>query len=589
MRKALLIFVVMALAGCGNLFPTRRGTVAVGTDGHASGALVSDAPGELGSGPDAATEGSGTAADGLPWDIALPPACAPGCDDGNPCTDDACDLANGCTHTNNTAPCNAGGFCTADACKGGACVAGPARLFSASYGGSDRQAANAVSVLADGGLAFAGNTASCGSVGVRFWLGRTDAGGKLQWSQTYGGGSCCEEVTAIAVLADGGLALAGDTHTADLPGGQKNAGWTDFWLVRTDAGGKLLWSQNYGGSGYEFAHAIAALADGGFALAGSTSSAEFLGGQKGVTEAWLVRTNADGNELWSHTFGGTGWDSANAMATLADGGMALAGRTKSTDLPGGSKQLDDTDFWLVRTNAGGTLLWSQAYGGSDVEEATAMTVLADGGFALAGSTNSTDLPGGQKSAGWRDLWLVRTDAGGKLLWSQTYGGSGWDFAWSMTALPDGGLAVAGSTSSTDLPGGQKSAGYDDAWLVRTDAAGKLLWNRTYGSSQDDYASAVITLPDGGLALAGRMHSTYLPCGGKSSYAGANAWLLRTDPWGHISCAEAGPCASKTLADCDDAKPCTADLCDGKTGCTHTNLADGSNCGGGKTCAAGVCL
>jgi hypothetical protein len=213
--------------------------------------------------------------------------------------------------------------------------------------------------------------------------------------------------------------------------------------------------------------------------------------------------------------------------------------------------------------------------------------MADGGLALAGHTTSTNLPGGQKSAGSGDFWLVRTDAGGKLLWNQTYGGSGNDEANSVIALADGGLALTGWTSSVNLPGGQKSAGGNDFWLVRTDAGGKLLWNRTYGGTQEDIASALTPLADGGLALAGYTQSTILP-GGQKTAGGGDFLLVRTDAWGHASCAEAGVCFLTAATACDDQNPCTADTCDSNAGCTHGNLPDGSGCGGGKTCTAGSC-
>ena len=582
MRQVWLIAVVV-LAAC---------KPAVGVQGPTVDAALADAEVEGGDATDSAAREGGTDASApgasdadAGWvDVALPTACTPGgCDDGNPCTNDVCDMASACTHENNTAPCDASGACTVDVCKGGSCVTGPGKLFSATYGGVGYEYAKAVTAMADGGLALAGFAEAVPLPGGKksasnkdFWLVRTDAGGNLLWSQTYGGAGW-EEASAVTALADGGLALAGFTQSTDLPGGKKSAGWSDFWLVRTDAAGKLLWNQTYGGAqSVEGAFSVSELADGGVALAGFgvvNTSDDYV---------WLVRTDADGELLWSQTYGGWKNDDAAAMIALADGGLALAGATNSIDLPGGQKSAGGYDMLLVRTDANGTLLWNQTYGGSGNDEAFAVTALADGGLALAGFTNSSDLPGGQTTAGDYDFWVVRTDAAGKLLWNKTFGGPFRDEAFGLTSLADGGLVLAGTKESSDEPGGKQ-----DCWLVRTDAGGNPLWNRTYGGSGYDAILAVAALSDGGLALAGTTASTDLP-GGPKVAGLLDGWLLRTDPWGHISCAEAGPCASKTLADCDDAKPCTADLCDGKTGCTHTNLTNGSACGGGKSCTAGVC-
>ena len=519
------------------------------------------------------------------------------CDDKLVCTDDACDKATGCTHVHNTAKCDDGNPCTpSDACVGGLCIGSGVSVFNATFGGATSDHAYAVAALSDGGLVLAGMTDSTDlpggketAGGADAWLVRTSANGKLMWNQTYGG-SGFEYARALAVLADGGWMLAGITNSLDLPGGQKSAGDYDIWIVRTDAGGKLLWNQTYGGSGTEHANALAVLTDGGLALAGPTNSSDLPGGQKtaGGTDFWLVRTDAGGKLLWHQTYGGSSHDDARALTALQDGGLVAAGYTYSTGLPGGQKSAGGQDLWLVRTDATGKLLWNQTYGGSGDDTANALVGLADGGFGIAGQTNSTDLPGGQKSAGSVDFWLVRVDASGKLLWNRTYGGSGGnEGAYALAALQDGGLALAGNTGSSNLPGGQKIAGIEDFWLVRTDQEGNLLWNRTYGGSDSDYANALTPLADGGLALAGMTKSSNLP-GGQKTAGNYDFWLVRADAWGNASCATSGGCVSKPLASCDDANPCTADLCSAEKSCHHTTFPDATPCNPGKACKAGAC-
>ena len=529
-------------------------------------------------------------------DVALdvPSACTPGgCVDGNPCTDDECDPVVGCKNTPNTAGCDGGDGCTVgDVCAGGKCAVGKAKLFGKVYGGaagvngSAENYAYAITVLSDGGFAMAGSTKSTTlpggqkSVGGEdFWFVRTDAAGQLLWNVTYGG-SLNDRAQSVVATPDGGLAAAGYTLSTDLPGGQSTAGINDAYLVRTDATGKVLWSKAYGGSGAESAYGMIALPNGDFVLAGSASSTGLPGGQKsvGLADFWLVRVDSAGKLLWNQTYGGSGNEFALAVTGLPDGGFASAGVTNSVDLPGSPKNAGEGDLWLVRTDAVGKLLWNQTYGGSGGEAAYAVVALPDGGFAMAGLTNSTDLPGGQKSAGNLDVWLVRTDATGKMLWNRTYGGSTTDFASALVTLPDGGYAMVGQTMSTDLPGGQKSAGEVDFWLVRTDAVGNLLWNRTFGGESYDEGFAMTPLADGGFSMAGFT----------TSNSGDDAYLIRTDAFGHANCTDAGICAAKKASDCDDKKLCTADLCDGKLGCQHGNLADGSPCGDGKACKLGAC-
>ena len=261
--------------------------------------------------------------------------------------------------------------------------------------------------------------------------------GTALWDRTYGG-IASDVPEAIAVLPDGGFALAGSTQS-------KGAGFRDFWLVRTDSDGTLLWDRTYGGHSEDRGGRFAVLIDGGFALVGTTQS---KGDGKG--DAWLVRTDSEGAPLWDKTYGGPEYDFGFAVAVLPDGGFALLGATQS-------KGSGNEDCWLIRTDPWGTLLWDKIYGGSGWERCSLITVLPDGGLALSGFTSS-------KGAGATDAWLVRTDASGTLLWDQTYGGPAGDSASSVAVLPYGGFAFAGTTYSN-------GAGNTDVWLVRTDSEG----------------------------------------------------------------------------------------------------------------------
>lgn len=156
--------------------------------------------------------------------------------------------------------------------------------------------------------------------------------------------------------------------------------------------------------------------------------------------------------------------------------------------------------WLGRTSCG-KLVWSKTYGGQGGEQVEGLVVLPDGGFAVAGNTNSPDLPGSPKySGGGSDFWLLRTDASGNLLWSKTFGGAGYDAPNAIVSRKGGGFAAVGGSESSDLPDAQKTSGGRDFWLVATDAGGVPLWNKTYGGSGDDEALAIAELSDGGFAL-----------------------------------------------------------------------------------------
>jgi hypothetical protein len=193
--------------------------------------------------------------------------------------------------------------------------------------------------------------------------------------------------------------------------------------------------------------------DGGYVPVGRTDS---FGA--GSWDFWLVKTDALGVMQWNRTYGGAHYDYAFSVVQTTDGGYAMAGYTQS--FGAGS-----SDAWLVKTDSSGNVQWSRTYGGTDSDDAWSVVQTADGGYALAGQQRSLT------TAGWYDFWLVKTDANGNMQWNKTYGRINWDIAYSVVQTKDGGYVLAGST---------ESPGAFDAWLVKTDENGNIQWNKTYG-------------------------------------------------------------------------------------------------------------
>ena len=307
----------------------------------------------------------------------------------------------------------------------------------------------------------------------------------LEWDKTFGGKES-DRANSFIRTQDGGFALAGYTYS-------KGAGKADAWLIKTDARGNLLWDKTFGGKYGDEANYLIPTQDGGFALAGRTKSKG-----AGKADAWLLKTDARGNLLWDKTFGGRSWDEASSLIQIQDGGFALAGWTNG-------------NAWLLKTDARGNLLWDKTFEGEDWGEANSLIPTQDGGFALAGWTKP-------KGEGSRDAWLIKTDARGNLLWDKTFGGKYEDRAEYLIPTQDGGFALAGYTYS-------KGAGNHDAWLIKTDAWGNLLWDKTFGGTGRDEANYLIPTQDGGFALAGWTYSK-----GEGSW---DAWLIKTDVRGNL--------------------------------------------------------
>lgn len=193
---------------------------------------------------------------------------------------------------------------------------------------------------------------------------------------------------------------------------------------------------------------------------------------------------------WSRTYGGAGGDDAHCVIQTADGGYALAGRTQSYGA--------GDNFWLVKTDSSGNVQWNKTYGSG---QATSVIQTTDGGYAVAG---------------WGDYdgdgWLVKTDANGTMQWKRTYGGSYLDMTVKVIQKTDGSYALTGLTYSF-------GSGSPDAWLVKTDAGGIMQWNRTYGGGNYDVAETMVQTTDGGYALIG-----YTSSKGAGDY---DAWLVKT--------------------------------------------------------------
>ncbi len=305
-----------------------------------------------------------------------------------------------------------------------------------------------------------------------------------EWRKTLGG-TDVEGASAVQQTADGGFILAGYTKSY-------GAGSKDFWLVKTYSNGTAEWNRAFGGTDGEGARAVQQTADGGFILAGSTVSYG-----AGSTDVWLVKTDSDGTEEWNRTFGGTGYEVARSVQQTTDGGFILAGWI-------GSHGVGYDEAWLVKTDSNGTEEWNRTFRGTYYDRAHSVQQTTDGGFILAGWTESY-------GTGSADFWLVKTDSDGKEDWNKTFGGTNWDEAHSVQQTTDGGFILAGSVDSY-------GAGSTDAWLVKTDSNGTAEWTKTFGGTQGDSAFSVRQTTDGGFILAG----------GTTSYGAGmgDFWLIK---------------------------------------------------------------
>ena len=259
----------------------------------------------------------------------------------------------------------------------------------------------------------------------------------MLWTRTYGG-SDNDWGYSVQQTSDGGFTVAGSTESF-------GAGAEDVWLIHTDATGDTLWTRTYGGSDYDFGKSGQPTSDGGFIVTGYNRS--FSGGE---CDLWLIRTDAKGDTLWTRTYGGSGGEAGWSVQQTSDGGFIVAGYTSSYGAGG-------DDVRLIRTDSLGGTLWARTYGGIAGDVGYSVQQISDSGFIVAGETQSFGAGGG-------DVWLIRTDATGDTLWTQTYGGSDYDGGYSVQQTYDDGFIVAGMTQSF-------GTGSADVWLIKTDSLG----------------------------------------------------------------------------------------------------------------------
>ena len=302
------------------------------------------------------------------------------------------------------------------------------------------------------------------------------------WTRTYGG-AYNDYGYSVQECANGDFIIAGGTESF--------SDWYDVYLIRTDADGDTLWTKTYGGTCSDYGCSVQECAEGGFIIAGATGS---FGA--GSYDVYLIRTNADGDTLWTKTYGRTGGDYGCSVQECDEGGFIIAGKTYSFGVYA-------YFGYLIRTNANGDTLWTKTYSrdyGCSVQEC------ASGGFIIAGETDYS-LPF------LTDIYLMRTDSDGTPLWTKTYGGTGYDGGNSVQECDEGGFIIAGRTTSF-------GAGSNDVYLVRTDTDGNTLWTKTYGETNPDYGYSVQECDEGGFIIAGYTRSF--------GAGGSDVYLIRTD-------------------------------------------------------------
>jgi len=350
------------------------------------------------------------------------------------------------------------------------------------YGGFGIERGYSLQMTMDGGCVIVGSKGGLENA----YILKVDCNGDSLWSKKYGGDSM-DYAYSVVNMENDGYAIAGGNSSIIGKG-------MEMYLIRTDRNGDTLWTRTYGGDSDDYARSIKETPDSGFVLAGYTYSF----GDSG--DMYLVRTDKNGDTLWTKTYGGPGGDACKAIEITADSGYILFGSTFSSRW--------NVDVYLVRTDKNGDTLWTKTFGTSynDVIYSGQKTI--DGGFVLAGLLDTI----------YNDIYVARVTASGDTLWTRRYGGPGREEAYAIRPTPDSGFILCGLKNYSDTK-------RDDGYLLKINAKGDTLWSKLFGGPGYERFFDVQVTPDGGFILVGDVAD--------SGFTNSDMYIVRTDAEGNV--------------------------------------------------------
>ena len=402
-------------------------------------------------------------------------------------------------------------------------------------GGSQDEYAQSVQQTADGGYIAAGYTQSndgdvSGNHSAKdFWVVKLDPSGNKTWQKCLGG-SGNDEAYSVRQTAEGGYVVAGATASNDYDVGG-NHGAKDFWVVKLNESGNLIWQKCLGGSGDDDASSVRQTADEGYVVAGYTKSNDGnVSGNHGGEDFWIVKLDNLGKLVWQKCLGGKlgeqgmHGEQAWSIQQTADGGYVVAGHATSPDgdVGGTHGKLNYSDYWVVKLDASGNKTWQKCLGGRYIDEARSIQQTADGGYVVAGYGYSDDGDATGNHGNTKDYWVVKLNRSGNLEWQKSLGGFKNEEAHSVSQTADGGYVVVGYTESNDGDvSGKNNA--RDLWAVKLDLSGNLVWQKCLGGSGTDEARSILTI-DGGYLVAGATASNDNDVSG--NHGGLDVWVVK---------------------------------------------------------------
>jgi hypothetical protein len=333
-------------------------------------------------------------------------------------------------------------------------------LWTKTFGSINYDAeAHSVQQTRDGGYIMAGMAGSYSADIYNMYIIKTDGNGDTLWTRTLGQVGD-ERAYSVQQTTDGGFIVGG--HSEEFGGGGSN----DICLSKLDSTGTLLWMKKYGGGTDDYCYSVQQTSDGGYIAAGYTGSF----GPGGI-DVYVIKTDSNGDTLWTKTYGDTGCDYAESIQQTSDGGYIITGCSTGPNCAAFLR------VYLLKIDANGSLLWAKTYGRpfDHDDEGWSVRQTTDGGYIIAGCTRSSTQ---------YDYYLIKTDSTGTLLWSKAYGGANDENGYSVQQTTDGGYIIAGFAVS--FGGG--------IYLIKTDSMGNSGCNETNPATNETSSATIVISP-----------------------------------------------------------------------------------------------
>ncbi|MBK7443825.1 MAG: putative metal-binding motif-containing protein [Bacteroidetes bacterium] len=365
----------------------------------------------------------------------------------------------------------------------------------------------------------------------------------IEWSNALGGPGY-EDATDVIYSNDGGYLVVANSGEigGDVTGFYGGA--VDIWLTKLDSAGNLVWQKNYGGSNIEKSRAGIATIDGGYIIVGYTGSEDHdVSFNHGLTDAWVFKVDSIGNIVWERSYGGTKSEQGWAICGTDDGNFVFVGYSHSNngDLTSHYVTTATSDFWIVKIDNTGNIIWQKSYGSTEDDYAYGVVELFNGDITVGGVTQwgDGDVIGFHGGIGVEDGWVIDLDSNGALKWSKAYGGTDYDVIWDITKASDSTIHCVGQAKSfdgdiTDHKGTPDDYYLDDCMYLRLDSSGNLLIEKCFGGSGSDVGFSLSTTMDGTVILGANSSSND---GDVSGHHGgeytSDFWIVKLDSFANI--------------------------------------------------------